>query len=330
MALSRKKQVEYKAETIDVIETYLGESYLTALEAATEKAQRRSSRSDLERLQQGVRDLANLFDVHVRKAIQYAIERAVYVNSLMLGYVVEPTQPVLKESIEIDDEMYILLLASASIAKDAILRDQGFTSEEITPSRLIAGRGIAALFDPIIKDEFLARIGLTADQRQYVRNYRDQLINGQFRLAADRSLVSEEDHQVLQTFIQDPEKVDLDRINSLVKQYEQNWLEHRAALIGQTMAVTLSNQADYEAVKRGTAGDTSRPAPRRYWHTQGDQLVRPHHQTIPALNAAGVGLRESFQTEMGPLQYPGDPLGHPSNVINCRCFVVYEQTRRRF
>jgi hypothetical protein len=59
------------------------------------------------------------------------------------------------------------------------------------------------------------------------------------------------------------------------------------------------------------------------WNARDDSATRPGHaladgQTVP--------VNQPFIVNMEPLMAPGDPLGSPSNVINCRCKPLF--TRR--
>jgi len=75
----------------------------------------------------------------------------------------------------------------------------------------------------------------------------------------------------------------------------------------------------------------------KIWHTIGDARVRTfglfgrkdqfNHRIM---NGVSVGLERSFQvpTRLGgveALQFPGDPVGSPGNVINCRCVQTFER-----
>lgn len=53
------------------------------------------------------------------------------------------------------------------------------------------------------------------------------------------------------------------------------------------------------------------------WVTAGDERVRPRHR---ALNGVTIGIKNSFSNG---LMYPGEKGGLASDVINCRCVLVY-------
>lgn len=55
------------------------------------------------------------------------------------------------------------------------------------------------------------------------------------------------------------------------------------------------------------------------WMATVDPRTRPSHV---ALDGERVGVGGSWQSEHGPIRYPGDPQAHPSEVYNCRCTLV--------
>jgi hypothetical protein len=55
---------------------------------------------------------------------------------------------------------------------------------------------------------------------------------------------------------------------------------------------------------------------KKTWYTSVDERVRSTHA---ALHAQTLDLFDSFDTPSGPLRFPGDPLGAPGEIINCRC-----------
>lgn len=55
------------------------------------------------------------------------------------------------------------------------------------------------------------------------------------------------------------------------------------------------------------------------WMATVDPRTRPSHV---ALDGERVEVGGSWQSEHGPIRYPGDPQAHPSEVYNCRCTLV--------
>jgi len=88
-------------------------------------------------------------------------------------------------------------------------------------------------------------------------------------------------------------------------------LRARAQQIALTQAVTLVNAGLYFAIRQAAqGGPISASAVRRYWTAA--EGACPLCAAIPALNPAGVGVDEPFQTAVGPVLFPSV---HPG----CRC-----------
>ena len=58
---------------------------------------------------------------------------------------------------------------------------------------------------------------------------------------------------------------------------------------------------------------------RKRWDTEKDQRVRESHR---AVDGQVRDLAMPFYVDGFPLQFPGDPIGPPESVINCRCDLV--------
>ena len=82
--------------------------------------------------------------------------------------------------------------------------------------------------------------------------------------------------------------------------------------VQETAAETMRLEA--EAV--GLEGDTQ-----KVWTAGMDMRVRESHAEA---DGQAVGLDESFTVGGVSLRFPGDPLGPPEEVINCRCILTYE------
>jgi uncharacterized protein with gpF-like domain len=58
---------------------------------------------------------------------------------------------------------------------------------------------------------------------------------------------------------------------------------------------------------------------RKRWDTEQDQRVRSSHREVDG-QIRDLGM--PFYVDGFPLQFPGDPIGPPESVINCRCDLV--------
>lgn len=65
---------------------------------------------------------------------------------------------------------------------------------------------------------------------------------------------------------------------------------------------------------------------RKRWDTEHDERVRTSHR---AVNGEIRDLGMPFYVDGVPLMFPGDPMGPPETVINCRCDLVILNERDR-
>jgi hypothetical protein len=96
-----------------------------------------------------------------------------------------------------------------------------------------------------------------------------------------------------------------------VLRFQSQW-EGRARRI----AVTESTRIASEAVLQST--EAAKPGARKVWVTSHDRSVRPTHRIADGQMVPMGGM---FRVGEDMLRYPGDPLGNPEEVVNCRCHV---------
>lgn len=65
---------------------------------------------------------------------------------------------------------------------------------------------------------------------------------------------------------------------------------------------------------------------RKRWLTERDDRVRASHRDV---NGETLDLGMPFYVDGIPLMFPGDPMGPPETVINCRCDLVIVNERGR-
>ena len=82
------------------------------------------------------------------------------------------------------------------------------------------------------------------------------------------------------------------------------------------VAVTESTRIASEAVLASPAA--GRSGAMKEWLTSHDEKVRTSHRLVDGVRAPISG---SFMVGGGPLRFPGDPLGDPEQIINCRCGI---------
>lgn len=109
------------------------------------------------------------------------------------------------------------------------------------------------------------------------------------------------------------------------------------------MAFTESLQATetvrYSSARAGQ--DTGQIRVKKVWFTMGDNVVRATHQAVNgqarfmrakrggSSGRRGERVRSTFRVGGANLEFPRQPGGEPGEIINCRCFLEYRQTRRQ-
>ena len=93
-----------------------------------------------------------------------------------------------------------------------------------------------------------------------------------------------------------------ERINKVFTSISKEW----SSVIARTEVISASNAGAMEAYKQ------SKVVTEKEWISSRDVDVRPEHQ----IDGETVALDKTFSNG---LMFPGDPMGDPGNIINCRC-----------
>lgn len=172
-----------------------------------------------------------------------------------------------------------------------------------------------------------ASIGLTRRQEMAVRNYRRMLEETDTE-ALSRGLRDRRFDPSLRRAARTGEPLSREKIDRMVERYREKYLKHRSENIARTESIRAVQAGNYYAWKRMVdEGVIDATKVRRKWVYTADGRTRHAHITIPSMNPEGVGLDQPFNTELGPLLYPGDPSGTAANTINCRCSVITRMIR---
>ena len=164
-------------------------------------------------------------------------------------------------------------------------------------------------------------IGLTRRQERAVANYRRLLENGD-RAALERALRDRRFDSSVRRAVSGDRALSDDQIDRMVGRYRERYLRYRSETIARTETIRALSGANQEFLQGYIdSGEIDERQVRRFWHYTFDERTRAEHRQIPAMNPDGVGMNEPFQTPLGPLMFPGDPMGAVSNVANCRCSV---------
>lgn len=91
----------------------------------------------------------------------------------------------------------------------------------------------------------------------------------------------------------------------------------RSRTIARTELVGIANRGSITAARLVGIGGY------KTWLATGDARTRDAHALA---NGQTVRLDDTFAVMGEALDYPGDPVGSPANIINCRCTVTYGDT----
>lgn len=199
----------------------------------------------------------------------------------------------------------------------------GLTNEARATVSQVILRDVQAGVNPLDTARRLRQVlGLTLRQEQAVANYRRNL-EQLSRQALDRELRDRRFDSTVERAVDEGLELSGEKIDRMVDRYRDRYVAYRAETVARTEAMSALNEGSLQAWSQA-AGDglIERDRVRRFWVYTRDNKTREAHRDIPSLNPDGVGLDEPFETPDGPLMYPGDPMGPPEAIINCRCTVI--------
>ena len=199
-----------------------------------------------------------------------------------------------------------------------LIRD--FMEEQKEVARAALTRGVTAGVNPLEQArELRGDIGLTFRQQQTVNNYRRSLeaASQGDRVSLERELRDRRFDPTIQRAINTGEPLTTAQIDRMVQRYKERMLRLRSETIARTEALravhSAQNESLLQAVEEGVVNAGTLV---REWNATRDERTRDSHQR---LNGMLRGLNQTFPGLAGPLRFPGDPLAHVSEVVNCRC-----------
>lgn len=203
-----------------------------------------------------------------------------------------------------------------------LIQQIGSNTREAVRTSLIADQ-IAGINPVETARNFRNTLGLTAKQEQSVRNYKGFLETLDTQ-ALQRQLRDKRFDPTIARAIKDEVQLSPEQIEKMTNRYRERYIKYRAEMIARTealRAVSIGHRAALDQMINNADVDTEKL--RRFWHYTGDSRTRQTHREIPGLNPEGRKLDEPFQTPLGPLMYPRDPMGSAENTIKCRCVEFY-------
>lgn len=201
---------------------------------------------------------------------------------------------------------------------------QGFQLEQYQVARQVTQRaldeGAGSGINPRrIAQDFRDSIGLTAQQEQWVANYRRALETGDYLRATGYELSSGHADRTLRRLDRDDGTLTPAQIDDYVERYRQNAITYRAETIARTEALRNAHDGVDDAMTQAVQrGDVDAEQLDSEWHAgPATKDARPEHQ---AMDGVTVRFGEDFILPDGTrMSGPGDPRGGAKHCANCRC-----------
>lgn len=161
-------------------------------------------------------------------------------------------------------------------------------------------------------------IGLTSSQEQWVRAYADELASDKPLAALERSLRDARFDGAVRKAAAKGEPVPAELRQKMVQAYKNRALRYRAETISRSETIRALHTAQDQALDQATAAGLSADTVTMIWRSAHDRRVRDAHRALDGQTIQRGGV---FQSELGPIRYPGDPSASAANTINCRCWL---------
>lgn len=166
-------------------------------------------------------------------------------------------------------------------------------------------------------------IGLSQPQAQWVLNARRELTTLELmEQYFERTRRDRRYDGVVRDAIKEGRTLTDDELARLLGRYSDRLLQTRGEAIARTESLGALHAGNRNAYEQAISAGNLREADIiRVWDATGDAKVRPSHRELDGVQ---VGFNEPYKdTPEGPLMFPGDPDGPPSEIINCRCNELY-------
>lgn len=201
---------------------------------------------------------------------------------------------------------------------------QGFREEQWAITRQITQRAIVesatvGTNPRRIAQDFRTSIGLTAQQEEWVSNYRRALEQGDYLRATGYELSSGQADRTLRSYADKDKTLTPAQVDDFTERYRQNAITYRAETIARTEALRNAHEGTDDAMRQAIArGDIAAQDLDVEWHAGPATLdARPDHQ---AMNGVKVPFGTDFVLPDGTrMSGPGDPRGGAKHCASCRC-----------
>lgn len=203
---------------------------------------------------------------------------------------------------------------------------QGFREERYQVAQQITHRALVegaqgGINPRRVAQDFRDSIGLSAQQEQWVANYRRSLESGDYLRATGYELSSGHADRTLRSYDSQGKTLTPAQIDDYTERYRQNALDYRAETIARTESLRNTNQGAVDAIQQAVdRGDVESGILIKTWHAgPATRDARESHQRMDGVPAK---WGEDFVLPDGvAMSQPGDPRGGAENTANCRCTI---------
>ncbi len=169
-------------------------------------------------------------------------------------------------------------------------------------------------------------IGLTATQKEAVKNYRKAL-EANSTDSLNRALRDRRFDPTVRRAAETDTPLTPEQIDRMVDRYRERFVAYRADTIGLTESTTATSMANHEAMLQTVemAGLDPDTDIEKRWNSTLDGRTRPSHVYLGAFGGQKVlGMDGLFMSGLGNrLKYPGDLSVPAGDRIRCRCVCSY-------
>jgi hypothetical protein len=171
------------------------------------------------------------------------------------------------------------------------------------------------------KTPIASTIGLTAQDENYAANYYYSLSRNNAD-ALDRVLRDKRFDSTVEEAVEGNEQLSTADIDRMVEAYRRRRLVYRAKRIAHVVALNAINESRHAALRQAANQANFREDQIiRIWNAVGDDATRDSHFSLDG--AEVQGFDEPFDSDHGPIMYPGDPAADIAETAGCRCWITF-------
>jgi uncharacterized protein with gpF-like domain len=181
---------------------------------------------------------------------------------------------------------------------------------EIEPA--IRSAVLQALSEGLIRGQ--SRLGISQAQR--VRELTPDVVEEMIRRSKFVNVIRTTEDQIAKAIAQVDSGLDNQTmIERITEQVRQTFEGIQANRIPTIVATTVNSAFETGQMRAFRISGVNQ----KQWLSQRDGRVRESHDLV---DGQQVAINQNFDVMGVPLEFPGDPVGPPEEIINCRCTMI--------